>query len=243
MRLLIAILILSLIGCGENADTLRVTSGLNDGLNIEPPTPNPPGGGGTEPPPVVEPPPPPPPPPPGTTFIAMAWDGQNAQSSDWNIHTFNAIGDSGSNLLSKTPTDIAEFCPQFGNLNDEGKKMFWISLVAAVTKHESNFDPSSSQVVPGPLGNIIKRGLTRIDLDRAQVHKCNASQSTDLENSQINLECAIIMMDYWINTEDYISRAVANGGFQGAARVWPSLQGGNSLQDIKNITSSNEVCM
>ena len=179
-------------------------------------------------------------------FVSLAWDGEHDDAARWNTYAQDGVNEFGKDMMSIGAQDMPSFCPNYSNLNPFGKNMFWISLLAALTKHESGFDPDGFEVVQSDLGNIVKRGLTQIDLDRADVHGCEVLAAGELYDPKTNLECAANIMNYWVAIEGYISRSVQQQGtlsWRGASRVWPSLQGGDTLADIQQITSTSDVCI
>ena len=51
-----------------------------------------------------------------------------------------------SNLTKLNPSDIDKFCPNYPNLSDEDKIVFWVGLISIMAKPESNFKPESTYI-------------------------------------------------------------------------------------------------
>jgi len=172
------------------------------------------------------------------------WDNKHQDYLYWNEVTYEAITDLGSSLISRRPSDINSFCPNYSDLNVDEKTMFWISLLAAMTRYESFYDPdvffqegfNDSQGRP-----IISRGLLQLSVESARGYGCPIPQAEDLHDPKINLECGVKILDRWVGRDGLISGKVS-GRWRGGARYWAVLRRASILAKIKAKTSSFEYC-
>jgi hypothetical protein len=75
---------------------------------------------------------------PATDYAA--WSAHNEDGS-WTRAAEYAVGN--SELPQLQPTDIQQFCPQYGRLPVQQRKQFWVGLLSAMSGPESNFRPAS----------------------------------------------------------------------------------------------------
>ncbi len=172
------------------------------------------------------------------------WTGKHADVDDWNQYVFDGLDTFGGNLMSVTPKDISQFCPKYSNLNLKNKKYFWISLIAAMSRFESNFNPQASfrEGFTDSRGKyVVSRGLLQLSYESARGYGCPISKSNDLHIPKINLECTIRILDRWIGRDSHIS-AKWSGSWKGGARYWSVLRKRSTLSSIKAKTSSLGVC-
>ena len=179
------------------------------------------------------------------SYIGFIWDEQTDNAEEWAGYVYVALEYVGQDLIKgPVPTDIADFCPNYRALNDVGRNMFWISLVAAMTKYLSDFDPDKTQVSSGPLGTIMKRGLMQIDHERALSHSCATPDKDDLYDPERNLNCAVKIINDLVARDGAIRKIPDNSStpWGGAAEAWTILRQGSELEEIQRITSEAFVC-
>lgn len=172
------------------------------------------------------------------------WDNKHSDYEEWNEIVFKTIDVNGPHLLTDRPSDILSFCPNYDNLNDDGKKMFWISLLAAMTRFESGFDPTVSftESFNDSSGNrVVSRGLLQLSIESALGYRCPLNNAQELHDPEKNLECAVRIMDRWVDRDGVITDR-PNGNWRGGARYWSVLRRTDKLDPIREKTSGNEVC-
>ncbi len=150
---------LSLVACGP--------VGLEDGFKVA--TQNaslsPAGENVNQTPPPVTPPlpsiQPTPTPAPKSSFVTEAtplWEkARPADGEDWTRDAFSIVNTYGDVLL-KGASDITKFCPKYSFLTHNQKLNFWVYLVSAMIKYESNFKPTC-RFLEWPLGKDSVTGL------------------------------------------------------------------------------------
>lgn len=172
------------------------------------------------------------------------WDNQHRDTPIWNEYTYAAIEDHGQMLTTTVPEDIENFCPKYRGLDTIDQKMFWISLVAAMSRFESGFNPDISykENFTDQNGNfVISRGLLQLSIESARGYSCDLTQAEDLHNPEVNLSCTIRILDRWIGRDKYISNKVS-GSWRGGARYWSVLRTPSILASIQKKTSSEYPC-
>jgi hypothetical protein len=173
------------------------------------------------------------------------WDNKHPNFKDWNQYTFDSIEEVGEHLINKRPDDILTFCPNYDNLNDDGKKIFWISLLAAMTRFESSFNPEArfTEAFTDANGNrVISRGLLQLSIESSLGYRCPLNSAQDLHDPELNLDCAVRIMDRWIDRDGAITFQTSSGAWRGGARYWSVLRKASTLGSIREKTRSNEVC-
>jgi hypothetical protein len=176
-------------------------------------------------------------------FIAMPWDGKHADTDEWNQFTADAIAKFGSAMRSKTPSDVTSFCPNYGNLDEAGKTQFWIGLIAAMAKFESNYNPSTryTEGFDDSNGNaVVSRGLLQLSYESAKAYGCDVSSSSALHDPKVNLTCTVRIINKWLASDGVISAQTS--GWRGAARYWSVLRKSSTLGPIRAATKNLSVC-
>jgi hypothetical protein len=74
--------------------------------------------------------------------VTPLWEAKGDHTREWTIHAFDTIERHGSALMLGSK-DITSFCPAFFSLSPSQKISFWVHLVSAMVRFESNFDPTA----------------------------------------------------------------------------------------------------
>jgi predicted small lipoprotein YifL len=74
--------------------------------------------------------------------VAPLWEAKGEHAREWTIHAFDTIERHGSALMLGSK-DVTSFCPAFFSLSPTQKISFWVHLVSAMVRFESNFDPTA----------------------------------------------------------------------------------------------------
>ena len=172
------------------------------------------------------------------------WDNQHKDYITWNKITFDAVSSLGSSLQSVVPSDVLNFCPKYDSLGESDKKLFWISLIAAMVRFESFFNPDTFYVESFKDSNgdrIVSRGLAQLSIESSLGYGCPINDAMELHDPKVNLECTIRILDRWVGRDGVISDNNA-GKWLGGARYWAVLRKESTLNKIKDITSNFELC-
>jgi hypothetical protein len=75
--------------------------------------------------------------------VAPLWEAKRPRDGlNWTLFSRDVVLTSGASLMAGTK-DMANFCPSYSKLTTNQKANFWVYLISAVTKYESNFNPTS----------------------------------------------------------------------------------------------------
>jgi hypothetical protein len=167
------------------------------------------------------------------------WDKANPNQS-WAHHIDQAIDDYGQRLLDNPPTDVTLFCPNYLQLTDRNKKVFWIHLMNSIAKRESRFDPgvgNDESIFNGSDAdstqlNVISRGLLQISYSSARSRHykkfgCMPKSAADMHTPSVNLQCGVAIFSHLtrggsncISCKDQIN----NQKWIGISRYWSTLR-------------------
>ena len=76
--------------------------------------------------------------------VHAEWDSIPS-GRDWTAITLKAMDDLGGDLLSmESPRDAAEYCPRFSKLTRDQRKAFYVKLISAIAKLESDLNPKTT---------------------------------------------------------------------------------------------------
>jgi Bacterial SH3 domain len=176
-------------------------------------------------------------------WISFAWDGKHRDAAKWNAYTRDAIREFGSAMVGSRPDDVADFCPKYGQLVDDDKVQFWIGLIAAMAKFESNWDPSvqyTEDFEDSSGNNVVSRGLLQISKESARNYGCEVPSASALHDAKVNLACTVKIINRWIDRDNVITEQ--SGGWKGPARYWSVLRKSSTLGPIQAMTRKLSVC-
>lgn len=174
-----------------------------------------------------------------------AWNKINTDGK-WTQYAEQAIDS--SKLTSTIPSDIAQFCPAYEVGDDKARKQFWVGLLSAMAKLESNFKTEAQYteetIIDRRGKRVISRGLLQISQESAnqKAYSCNIKNAEDLHQAQVNLNCGTQIMAYWVKKDNQIA-AKSKSNLRGAARYWSILRAwqGKTTQ-ISQFTQSLPAC-
>lgn len=174
---------------------------------------------------------------------SAAWDTQPA-GRQWTAVAIAAIDRLAPQLASITPTDIDAFCPGYRDASPANRRAFYVSLLAEIAKHESNFDPAvrfTETAVDSRGQRIVSRGLLQLSQESANGYGCAISNAEQLHDPTANLECGVRIVDRWL-TRDQVVAGYASGAWRGASRYWSVLRDREKLADIQSALNAKPYC-
>ncbi len=74
--------------------------------------------------------------------IALLWEANNLRAKSWSDFVYNLFNTTLKDTLAAAD-DMVRFCPKYNSLVTEQKANVWGMLISAMSKYESNFDPTS----------------------------------------------------------------------------------------------------
>ena len=164
------------------------------------------------------------------TAPSSLW-GQRAEAADWNATVLSALGAHGAPLLGIVPADIDTYCPTYREAGPEGRKVFWLSFLSALAKHESTWRPDAAGGGGAWLGQL------QISPQTARGYGCKAQSAAALKNGSQNLSCGIRIMARTVARDGVIS-----AGMGGVAADWGPFHSPAKRADIQRQTLSTPVC-
>ena len=151
-----------------------------------------------------------------------------------------------TSLADQSPSDIQMFCPRYTALEADTRVRFWVTLLSAMAKYESNFDPGTAftETLKDSAGNrVVSRGLLQLSIESANQKRygCSIRHAQDLHDPAINLSCGARILSTWVEADGVV--AYAGGGIGGGARYWSVLRPSNPDRErIRAITRGLGVC-
>ena len=154
----------------------------------------------------------------------FAWN--NSDYDKWLIRELKA-----SDLLNQKPKDAQEF--NYSKAKDALE--FWGKLMVQMSKLESdwNSDKKYQETFRDQQGKRIwSRGLFQLSIESSKGYPCKASTGEDLHNPELNIQCAVQIINKWVVNDQVISGRV-NGKWLGGSRFWSVLRTPTKLDQIK----------
>ncbi|GKY88552.1 transglycosylase SLT domain-containing protein [Sinisalibacter aestuarii] len=161
---------------------------------------------------------------------AMRWDFR-PEAETWTERTVAALDAHGTNLVNTVPADIDTWCPAYSRAGEEGRKAFWTGLLSTLAKHESTWNP---QAVGGG-GRWF--GLVQISPATARHYGCQAQSGEALKNGEMNLSCAVRIMDVTVPRDGVVS-----AGMRGVAADWGPFHNATKRGDMMNWMRAQPYC-
>jgi hypothetical protein len=186
------------------------------------------------------------------TEAAPLWEGARPKDGTaWTAFAFGIVDQYGDSLLAGT-SDIKTFCPAYFTLSRNEKINFWVYLVSAVSKYESDFSPVS-RYQETTLGTdavtnqpVWSEGLLQLSYQDTKTYtfcdefnwsKDKALAAKDPAKSILdpfkNLECGIRILNAQVKRKDLIA----------VRGYWSTLfPTGTKISPIRALTNSEAYC-
>jgi hypothetical protein len=129
----------------------------------------------------------------------------------------------GHPLLTMQPTDVGDFCPQYASFDESQRRAFWASLLTAIAKSESRFDPLAL-LWEGPNDPEYSIGLLQISPSNKRAYQCDFEVEADLVDPKHNLSCGVAILTKLVQRSHVIGGANSSTGHSGAAKYWSTLR-------------------
>ena len=174
-----------------------------------------------------------------------AWAKKNPDGS-WTKTALEAV--STSLLASSIPDDIQRFCPAYQTLDTDKRNMFWVGLLSAMARPESNFKPATkfTESFSDSSGRkVISRGLLQISIESANQSRygCNIKKAEDLHIPAVNLACSVKILSAWVRSDNVIATYKIDSENRGGGRYWSVLRESQGhLPELAGFTSRLSFC-
>lgn len=179
------------------------------------------------------------------TVDYAAWSAQNRDGS-WTRAAELAVAQS---ILPKiVPRDISEFCPTYQRLKPKERHKFWVGLMSAMAKPESNFDPNTyfkERFTDAKGRRVISRGLLQISIESANQKRydCDIPHAKLLHDPVVNLSCGVKILSKWVKEDGIIASKELQGTHKGGGRYWSTLRAKTGhLNWIQSFTRDLPIC-
>ena len=173
-----------------------------------------------------------------------AWKAVNTDGS-WTRAA--EAGVAATELATRVPTDIDLFCPGYATATAEDRQRFWVALLSAMARPESNFKPGATYLEPDITDaagkNVTSRGLLQISKEsaNAKAYGCGIQDALELHDPAVNLSCGARIMSHWVAKDGRI--AAQTKPARGGARYWSVLRAWRGhLPEISGFTRSLPLC-
>lgn len=197
-------------------------------------------------------------PTPSTGNFTALWIGKHPDAINWTGYVHEAVKAYGAALLAG-PSDVATFCPKYASLSTTDKLNFWAQLVAAMTKYESNFNPTtrytetSMGIDPVTGKQVVSEGLLQLSYQDERNYSsvapagvCDFDYAADSKlaindirrtifDPKTNLTCGVFILNRLAVKKGII--AVDSGAYWSVLR--PS---GTRLASIRSLTKATSFC-
>lgn len=173
-----------------------------------------------------------------------AWAKKNRDGS-WTRAAETAVANSPLSRLN--PADITKFCPSYPQLAKPERRKFWVGLLSAMSKPESNFKPEATyrERFRDSKGRyVVSRGLLQISIESANQKRydCDIRHPALLHDPVINLACGVRILSKWVSTDGVIA-SHSSDLHQGGGRYWSTLRIHNGkVSDIAEFTRGLPFC-
>ena len=173
------------------------------------------------------------------------WESHAAEGRVWTEHALTSMKTYGQALLTTKLSDSASFCPKYNGLSAQQKREFWVYLLSAMTKYESNFKLAMTykELFKDSKGEfVISRGLLQISFESSEGYSCGFADEEAIYDPELNLDCGIKILNFWI-TRDRSLAGRSGNTWRGGARYWSTLRStGTPYAEITKLTRKLPFC-
>ena len=141
--------------------------------------------------------------------------------NDWFL--VKAIKNHGQALLTKRPKDWKEYIDVWPSSEKELMR-FWGNILVKMAYFESKWHGSKSYKENFKDRNgkyIYSRGLFQLSLESGLGYKCPFRNSSDVHVDSKNIECAVRILNRWVDRDGVIA---GKNPWRGGARYWAVLR-------------------
>lgn len=161
----------------------------------------------------------------------MRWDNRGDAES-WTRATMAAVKAAG--LPEVLPEDIATWCPAYARGDEDRRAAFWVGVLSALARYESNHDPRAVG------GGGLYYGLLQILPSTARQYGCSARTGEDLRDAEANLQCAVLISAENVIRDEAVARD--DGRNAGLARDWGPMTIESRRAEMAEWTRAQEYC-
>lgn len=173
------------------------------------------------------------------------WEQKSTDYREWSDHVRRELHTLAPALLNHLPKDSGVYCPNYKNLTLIQREDFWIYLLSAMARYESNFNPDlkyKESFYDNNGKNVISRGLLQISIESSRGYNCGFANENEIHDPFKNLSCGLRILNKWMVNDGYIGSRVIRS-WRGGARYWSVLRSnGSSQKAIVKLTKALNYC-
>jgi hypothetical protein len=153
-----------------------------------------------------------------------------------------------TSLVRYLPDDIDRFCPTYALASSNDRVEFWVGLLSAMAKFESDLNPATvfTEKIKDKTGaDVVSRGLLQISFESANQRRyaCDIEHEESLHDPATNIGCAVRILSTWVGQDGVVAYGDSRRKNMGGARYWSVLRRSrSSLPKIGDITRELRVC-
>lgn len=166
------------------------------------------------------------------------------QLTFWTEHLYSEVSKA-KNLISVNPKGIRHLCPNYVNLTQEKRILFWTRLISIIASYESSYNPRTTYNEP-TMNGVKSVGLLQLSNLSSAIPEYQCSSVVPKEVSQNrsllkenkykkiitqnlmdpkkNLSCGVRIMNYWIGRDEVMVDNIKDTDgvryWRGLARFW-----------------------
>lgn len=151
---------------------------------------------------------------------------------EWTAEAAKAL--EGSALLAQRPKD-----QKFYASSCKDAKTFWLALMGALAKFESNYNPREEYVenfTDAKGQRVRSRGLFQMSIESANAYGCGFKNADELFDPALNIRCFVKTAGNLVSRDSLISGGEKVAGKQkwyGLARYWSPFRDAAKLRSIR----------
>jgi hypothetical protein len=163
------------------------------------------------------------------------WD-ERKDGQEFTKLTVNALEKYGENLLNPNlkmnSGGYSRYCKQYNTLNKKKRTQFWLMFISGLSRMESGFrtDTKFKEDFTDAHGTIYSRGLLQMSIRSVnqKAYSCNVERAQDLHKPEVNLNCAVKIMNFWVKKDMAIygvkTTKKSKRDWQGVANYWSPIR-------------------
>jgi len=167
------------------------------------------------------------------SLMLAAWDKRKA-GAEYTKITIEALERNGANLLDPNMKmnsgGYSRYCKKYNTLDREDRIKFWLMFISGLSERESGFDPTTKfkEGFKDAHGTIYSRGLLQMSIRSVNqsAYACNIKVAQDLHKPEVNINCAVKIMNFWVKTDKaiYGHRPKEKRKWRGVGRYWAPIR-------------------
>jgi len=147
------------------------------------------------------------------------------------------VSTTGAELLTVIPKDYRRYCPEYPQLNVQERKLFWVSFLSSIARHESSHKTESAyqEDIKNRSGDlVVSRGLLQMSFESARFYNPALEDPEELHDPRTNMRTGLLAIQKWVLEDGVIAHQGKDGKWKGAARYWSTLRTNWKSEEIRS---------